>query len=186
MKIEPLLLGLLLTSASAAQEAPDKPTPASQGSSPAQLEKVEVKGPATAAARRKASTASKIVIDREELSRYGDTQLGDVLRRLPGVTIGGRPGRGGDIRMRGLGGGFTQILMDGERAPAGFSVEQLPPDQVERIEIYLETLAEQLRRTQTDRTETIDDNATLGAKWSLQTTREHQWVTGLELEAGQR
>jgi len=138
-----LLLGLLLAGSAAAQEAPEKPKAApTEGSSPAQLEKVEVKGPASAATRRRASTASKIVIDREELARYGDTQLGDVLRRLPGVTIGGRPGRGGDIRMRGLGGGFTQILIDGERAPAGFSVEQLPPDQVERIEIFRAPTAE--------------------------------------------
>ena len=44
--------------------------------------------------------------------------------------------------MRGLGSGFTQILVDGERAPAGFSVEDLPPDQMERIEIYRAPTAE--------------------------------------------
>lgn len=116
--------------------------PAAAASAPNQLERVQVSSGPTANSRRRNSTASKIVIDREELARYGDTQLGDVLRRLPGVTLGGRPGRGGDIRMRGLGGGFTQILIDGERAPAGFSVDQLPPDQVERIEILRAPTAE--------------------------------------------
>ena len=58
---------------------------------------------------RRASTAAKIVIGREEIERYGDSNLGDVLKRLPGVTLQGRPGRGGEIRMRGLGNGYTQI-----------------------------------------------------------------------------
>jgi outer membrane receptor for ferrienterochelin and colicins len=65
-----------------------------------------------------------------------------VLRRLPGVTTPGAPGRGGPPRMRGLGGGFTQILIDGDRAPAGFSVDQLPPEQVERIEVLRAPTAE--------------------------------------------
>jgi iron complex outermembrane receptor protein len=106
------------------------------------LERVEISSGPTANSRRRNSTASKIVIEREDLDKYGDTALGDVLRRLPGVTIGGRPGRGGDIRMRGMGSGFTQILVDGERAPAGFAVEDLPPDQVERIEVYRAPTAE--------------------------------------------
>ncbi|MFG6432809.1 TonB-dependent receptor plug domain-containing protein [Roseateles sp. LYH14W] len=100
------------------------------------LERVEVSSGPTANSRRRNSTASKIVIEREDLEKYGDVALGDVLRRLPGVTLGGRPGRGGDIRMRGMGGGATQILVDDERPPPGFAVEDLPPDQIERIEIY--------------------------------------------------
>ena len=64
---------------------------------------------------RRQSTAAKIVIGREELDKQGDGTLGEVLKRLPGVTIQGAPGRGGAIRMRGLGGGYTQILLDGQR-----------------------------------------------------------------------
>ncbi len=137
-------LALLCASAlSAAQSAKPPAAPAPAASSAGnKLDRVEVSGGPTANSRRRNSTASKIVIEREDLDRYGDTVLGDVLRRLPGVTIGGRPGRGGDIRMRGLGAGFTQILVDGERAPAGFAVEDLPPDQVERIEIYRAPTAE--------------------------------------------
>jgi outer membrane receptor for ferrienterochelin and colicins len=79
---------------------------------------------------RQESTASKIVIGRDELEKQGDATLGDVLKRLPGVTVQGAPGRGGAIRMRGLGGGYTQILLDGERMPPGFSVDSLTPEQV--------------------------------------------------------
>ena len=91
---------------------------------------------------RRESTASKIVIGREDIEKQGDATIADVLKRLPGVTLGGAPGRGGAIRMRGLGNGYTQILLDGERVPPGFSIEQLTPEQIERIEILRAPTAE--------------------------------------------
>jgi iron complex outermembrane receptor protein len=95
---------------------------------------------------RRNSTAGKQVYGREELDRNGDSNLGDVLKRLPGVTLGGRPGRGGEVRMRGLGSGYTQVLVNGERPPAGFSMESLSPDQVERIEVMRGPVAEHSTR----------------------------------------
>lgn len=92
--------------------------------------------------QRRMSTASKLVFGREDLDRNGDSTVGEILKRLPGVTIGGRPGRGGEIRMRGLGNGYTQILINGERAPRGFSMDSLSPDQIERIEVIRGPVAE--------------------------------------------
>ena len=91
---------------------------------------------------RREATAAKIVIGREDIEKQGDATIGEVLKRLPGVTMGGAPGRGGAIRMRGLGGGYTQILLDGQRMPPGFSIDQLTPEQVERIEILRAPTAE--------------------------------------------
>ena len=92
--------------------------------------------------QRRESTASKIVIGREEIERQGDSNLGDILKRMPGITLGGAPGRGGGIRMRGLSQGYTQILLDGQRVPPGFSVESLTPEMIERVEIYRAPTAE--------------------------------------------
>ena len=92
--------------------------------------------------QRRQSTAAKIVIGREEIERFGDSSVGEVLKRLPGVTTQGPPGRGGPPRMRGLGAGYTQILIDGQRAPQGFSIESLTPEQLERIEIFRAPTAE--------------------------------------------
>ncbi|NHZ97165.1 TonB-dependent receptor [Massilia sp. CCM 8734] len=92
---------------------------------------------------RRLSTAAKMVFGREELDRNGDSSVGEILKRLPGVTMGGPPGRGGGgVRMRGLGNGYTQMLVNGERPPAGFSLESLSPDQVERIEVMRGPVAE--------------------------------------------
>jgi iron complex outermembrane receptor protein len=106
------------------------------------LGRVEVIGSSSDTDQRRASTASKIIIGKEDIERFGDSSVSEVLKRLPGVTSGGGPGRGGDVRMRGMGGGYTQILVNGERMPPGFSLDNLTPDQVERIEVMRAPTAE--------------------------------------------
>lgn len=131
--------------APAPPSAPTTDAPARRAPSPVtpqRVEAVEVTGKNTASDERRNSSASKIIITREDIEQYGDSNLGDVMRRLPGVTTGGRPGRPGAPRMRGMGGGFTQILIDGQRIPPGFNIEEITPDQVERIEILRAPTAE--------------------------------------------
>jgi len=100
------------------------------------VETIEVKSTNTYDARRE-DTATKIVVTEAEINKFGDTQVADVLKRLPGITV-----IGSSIRMRGLGSGYTQILIDGERAPPGFSIDQLSPAMIERIEIVRAATAE--------------------------------------------
>src|SRR5215212_6865736 len=85
--------------------APEPPSPPGAASPPAtptarpeRLAPVQITGsrPDDVQERRN-STAAKIIIGRDEIERFGDSTLGDVLKRLPGVTIQGRPGRGGGI-----------------------------------------------------------------------------------------
>lgn len=105
------------------------------------MQKVEVQGARNYDERRQ-DTATKIVVTQEDIVRYGDTTVGEVLKRLPGVTMGGVQGRGGDIRMRGLGAGYTQIMLNGEPSPPGFSLDSLSPDMIERIEVIRAATAE--------------------------------------------
>ena len=122
---------------------PAKPPATPQAKPPTgKTEAIEVTQRRTATSERRDSSASKIIISREDIEQYGDSNLGDVLRRLPGVTVGGRPGRGGPPGLRGMGGGFTQILINGERIAPGFSIEQITPEQVERVEILRSPTAE--------------------------------------------
>lgn len=117
--------------------------PGRAASAPAAPQRIEITGGRDSdTEQRRQATASKIVIGREEIDKFGDATLGEVLRRLPGVTTPGAPGRGGPPRLRGLGNGFTQLLIDGQRIPPGFSLESLTPEQVERIEILRAPTAE--------------------------------------------
>ncbi len=129
------VLALAQTSAPAPSPAPAPPE--------ATLERVEIRARRLDADQeRRQSTAAKTVIGREELDRNGDASVAEVLKRQPGVTLDGRPGRGGNPRLRGLGSGYTQILINGERLPMGMSLDALTPEQVERIEITRGTTAE--------------------------------------------
>ena len=98
------------------------------------------------AARRDAATA-KVIIGREEIEKYGEATVGDLLRRLPGVTVSGAPGSPGEVKMRGLSGAYTQILVDGERIGghgrnrAG-PIDLIPAEMIERIEIVRGGVAE--------------------------------------------
>ncbi len=141
--MKPALLALAVLAAAPASRAQPAP-PATPASAPSTtLESVEIRARRNDPTEmRRNASAAKIVIGREEIEQYGDSNVGEVIRRLPGVTQGGRPGRGGDLRMRGMGSGYTQILIDGERPPPGFSVEQLSPDVVERIELMRAPTAE--------------------------------------------
>ncbi len=107
------------------------------------LQRVTVTGgAATDTDKRRESTAGKIIIGRDDIEKFGDTTLGEMLKRLPGMVAGGRPGRGGPPRMRGMGGGYTQIMVDGVRVAPGFSLDDIAPDQIERIEILRAPTAE--------------------------------------------
>jgi outer membrane receptor for ferrienterochelin and colicins len=115
---------------------------AQQSGPDSSVQQVEVRGAVTAYDPRRDDTAAKIVVNHDEIVKYGDTSLLDVLKRVPGVTLSGSGGRGSEVRMRGLGNGYTQILLNGERAPAGFTLDSLAPDLIERIEVLRAASAE--------------------------------------------
>ncbi|UUZ54808.1 Plug domain-containing protein [Massilia sp. H-1] len=57
---------------------------------PDKMEKVEITAAADGYDARREDTASKIVVGHEEIVKYGDTSVLDVLKRLPGVTVSRR------------------------------------------------------------------------------------------------
>lgn len=82
-------------------------------------------------------TASKTIVRQGEIQRYGDLNLIDVLKRLPGISAD-RDG----IQMRGLGDGYVQILLDGQPLPPGMDIDAIAVDSIERIEITRSASAE--------------------------------------------
>lgn len=128
---------VLLTATSCALAGVPRPAAAQQT--------VVVTGKADDYDARRDDTIARLVVGRAELDRYGDRNLADVLRRQPGITVGSAtPGQAsaGEIRMRGLGQGYTQILVDGKPAPGGFSIDSLAPGQLEHIGIIRSATAD--------------------------------------------
>lgn len=138
--VVPLLLACFQAGATvvAADPAPEPSTdaaleaPAPEGV--IDLQQVQVRGERHDP--RRDDTASRLIVGKDELLRHGDATLVDAIKRLPGVTVTtAAPGSTGRITLRGMGKGYTQILVDGQAAPAGFDPGLLSPDMVERIEI---------------------------------------------------
>lgn len=126
------------TLAMAQDAGPVGQTESASSTQPSVKQNVEIVARQGSTELRRAASVAKQVYGREELDRYGDTNTLDVLRRLPGVNVGS-----GGPRMRGLGAGYTQILINGDPAPQGFALDQLSPSQIERIEVLRAPTAEQ-------------------------------------------
>jgi outer membrane receptor protein involved in Fe transport len=124
----------------AEQQPPQQPQQQQQQQQQPPPPQVQVTG-ARADQRQRETTAS-IIVNHDELVRQGDQTLADVLKRLPGVSITGVPGQGGAIVMRGLGNGYTQIMLNGEPVAAGFSLDSVAPEMIERVEILRSATAE--------------------------------------------
>src|SRR3546814_6438524 len=78
--------------------------------------------------------------DLEYFQRFEPVSVGEMLKRVPGVTFTSDVLEYDGVQMRGLPSGFTQVLINGRRAPGGeadgaFFVDRLPAELVERIEI---------------------------------------------------
>lgn len=91
---------------------------------------------------RKDANAAKTVVLRDDLARFNDASLGQMLARVPGVVVIGAGSQAREITMRGLGGGYTQILINGEPVPPGFSLDSIAPDLIERIEVIRSATAD--------------------------------------------
>ena len=132
-------VGLAMVSlAAVAQDVPGVPGDAAPRPG-ARIERIEVTArPQSDTELRRRAPVAKQIYGREEIDKYGDTSVSDLLKRLPGVNI-----QGGAPRMRGLGSGYTLVLINGDPAPPGFQFDQLNPSQVERIEITRGPTADQ-------------------------------------------
>ncbi|MFD1197938.1 TonB-dependent receptor domain-containing protein [Brucella gallinifaecis] len=91
----------------------------------------------------KDAPASISVVDQDKLQQRGSADITEALRTVPGVNIGfGSDGTRG-ISMRGMGSGYTLILIDGKRVNAGLTTMRhyngdynwIPIDAIERIEV---------------------------------------------------
>ncbi|MCE3605370.1 TonB-dependent receptor [Massilia sp. P8910] len=125
-------IAAMLACGQARAQAPDAPT----APAPVQVQLPQVEVAASRGDERRQSGTFRQTLVAADLARYGDASVLDVLRRQSGIVVNGVPGRkGGELSMRGLGSGYVRILLNGEAAPSGFSLDNLAPDVVERIEI---------------------------------------------------
>ena len=110
--------GVLLASPAAAQTAPEStPVSAQADENATQVDEIVVTG-FRAALRRALDTKrnSNVMVDAinaEDIADFPDANLAESLQRLPGVSIDRDNGEGRTISVRGLGGDFTRVRLNG-------------------------------------------------------------------------
>ncbi|HVF94639.1 MAG TPA: TonB-dependent receptor, partial [Sphingomonas sp.] len=133
----------------------------------AQVRVAEPATPGVASQSREVETASDIIVtgaiafrnrttdtnpvlsyDLEYFQRFEPVSVGEMLKRVPGVTFTADVLEYDQAQFRGLPGGYTQVLINGRRAPGGeadrsFFVDRIPAELVERIEIVRSPRADQ-------------------------------------------
>ena len=125
-------------------QAPDgakdpKPTPKD-------LDRVVVQGEITYRDRTE-STAPVLSYDLEYFQRFEPNTVGDMLKRVPGVAFVGSDVMEFDgAQLRGMAGGYTQVLINGKKVPGAgddrsFFVDRIPAEMVDHIEIIRSTSA---------------------------------------------
>jgi outer membrane receptor protein involved in Fe transport len=122
--------------ATAQNQAPD----AGVAGDPKQLDTVVVQGE-IAYRDRTDDIAPTLVYDLEYFQRFEPNTVGDMLKRVPGVGFVGSDIMEYDgVQLRGLGGGYTQVLINGKKVPGAgddrsFYVDRIPAEMVDHIEI---------------------------------------------------
>jgi len=92
-------------------------------------QQVEVKAKSEIENARRDASAKTIVVN-AEFQRFGDTTITDAMKRVPGVIVSN-----GRIQLPGMGGQYTQILLDGEPL-RGANIDHIPMLMIDRVEIY--------------------------------------------------
>ncbi len=131
--LRPLLLAALVL--------PGLPVAAEEENSTAVEEVEEVVVYGTRYRDRTADTAPVLSYDLQYFQKFEPNTVGDMLKRVPGVGFVGSDIMEYDgVQMRGLGGGYTQVLINGKKVPGAgddrsFWVDRIPAEMVERVEI---------------------------------------------------
>ena len=103
-----------------------------QTAEPVPAQRVEIRS--DVGAQRRADVAGRQVLGREELLRHGDVRLVDALQRVPGISAETR-GQATELKLGGLGAGYTLVLLNGEPLPQGVSLDSIALNSIERVEI---------------------------------------------------
>ena len=112
-----------------------------------ELEEVIVSGEIVYRDRTDA-VSPELQYDLDFFQQFEPTSVGDMLKRTPGVTFGSDIGEYDAPQMRGLGAGYTQVLINGRPVPGASAdravfVDRIPAEMVERIEIVRSPSADQ-------------------------------------------
>ncbi len=100
-----------------------------------------LKGQAKALNRQKTNSNITNVIAADQIGRFPDANVGDALKRVPGITMQNDQGEARDIIIRGLAPQLNSVMLNGERIPSAegdnrrIQMDLIPADMIQTIQV---------------------------------------------------
>ena len=86
------------------------------------------------------------IISSDQTGKFPDSNMGDALKRIPGITMQGDQGEARNIVVRGLASALNSVMIDGSRIPSAegdnrnVQLDLIPADMIQTIEVNKATL----------------------------------------------
>ncbi len=100
-----------------------------------------LKGQAKALNQQKNSDNISNIISADQIGRFPDANIGDAIKRVPGITMQNDQGEARNIIVRGMGPEFNSVSLNGERIPSAegdnrrVQLDLIPSDMVQTVEV---------------------------------------------------
>lgn len=100
-----------------------------------------LKGQAKALSQQKNSGNITNIVSADQMGRFPDANIGDAIRRIPGITMQNDQGEARNIIVRGMGPEFNSVTLNGERIPSAegdnrrIQMDLIPTDMVQTVQV---------------------------------------------------
>jgi len=100
-----------------------------------------LKGQSKALSQQKNSGNITNVISADQMGRFPDANIGDAIKRVPGITMQNDQGEARNIIIRGMGPEFNSVTLNGERIPSAegdnrrVQMDLIPTDMVQTVQV---------------------------------------------------
>lgn len=100
-----------------------------------------LKGQARALNQQKNSDNITNIVSADQIGRFPDANIGDAVKRVPGITMQNDQGEARNIVVRGMGPEFNAVTLNGERVPSAegdnrrVQMDLIPADMIQTVEV---------------------------------------------------
>ncbi len=100
-----------------------------------------IQGQAKALSVQKSNTNISNIVSSDQVGRFPDENIGDALKRIPGITMQNDQGEARDIVIRGLAPELNSVTLNGDRIPSAegdnrrVQMDLIPSDMIQTIEV---------------------------------------------------
>lgn len=100
-----------------------------------------LKGQAKALNTQKTNANITNVVSADQIGRFPDANIGDALKRIPGITVQNDQGEARDIIIRGMAPQLNSVMLNGERLPSAegdnrrVQLDLIPADMIQTIQV---------------------------------------------------